>query len=322
IIVRPDGVVKVTDFGIARALAATSMTMTGKVLGTVHYIAPEQARGERATPASDTYALGVVAWECLEGRRPFAFDSPLAIATAHASDPLPPLGPHVPPPVRQLIESATAKEPGARPATAGEFGRRALALAAGADGGAVAGMRPPDAADTVALPLVTDRVTGERVAEPTRVLPAMPPPVRGAPSGRWRLVVVLALALAIVGVALFAGNKSGQQGPRTPTTSARSTSTAISLAAAAYRGRPYADVAKELRQLQLVPDRRPQADTAGADTVLDVGTGPFQPGDTVPVTVSAGPGSASPSTSGGNPGESGPANGAGKGAGHDKKGKD
>jgi serine/threonine-protein kinase len=305
------------------------MTMTGKVLGTVHYIAPEQARGERTTPASDTYALGVVAWECLEGRRPFAFDSPLAIANAHASDPLPPLGPHIPPPVRQLIESATAKEPGARPATAGEFGRRALALAAGADGGPAAGKQPPDAADTVAMPLVT-----ERVAERTRVLPAMPAmppparvtgaaaPARVAPSGRWRLVVVLALALAIVAVALFAGNKSGQQAPRTPTTSARPTRTAISLAAAAYRGRPYADVAKELRQLQLVPDRRPQANTAGADTVLDVGTGPFQPGDTVPVTVSAGSVSASPSTSGGNPGESGPANGAGKGAGHDKKGKD
>ncbi|MDQ1715366.1 MAG: eukaryotic-like serine/threonine-protein kinase, partial [Frankiaceae bacterium] len=99
-IVRPDGVVKVTDFGIARALAGASITMTGNVLGTVHYIAPEQARGERVTPASDTYALGVVAWECLEGKRPFAYDSPLAVATAHASEPLPPMSDRIPAEVR------------------------------------------------------------------------------------------------------------------------------------------------------------------------------------------------------------------------------
>jgi hypothetical protein len=331
IIVRPDGVVKVTDFGIARALAGASVTMTGNVLGTVHYLAPEQARGERVTPASDTYALGVVAWECLEGRRPFAYDSPLAIATAHASEELPPLGPQVPPAVRDLIASATAKEPSDRPATAGEFGRRALALAGGLDDGAVAGRPPVDAAQTVAMPVVPDAAP-----ERTRVLPALPvrapAPVPADPAGRvhagplrggrWRLLLVLVLALAIVAVALLAGNKPGQRSPGSPTTSPRSTRTAISLAAASYTGRPYADVARDLRQLGLVPDRRPQSNAARADTVLSVGTGPFQPGDTVPVTVSAGPASATPSVSSGNPGESGPVKGAGKGAGHDKKGKD
>ena len=76
ILVTPDGVVKLTDFGIARAVDGSGNTQTGEVLGTPHYLSPEQALGEPATGASDLYALGVVAHEMLTGRRPFDKGTP------------------------------------------------------------------------------------------------------------------------------------------------------------------------------------------------------------------------------------------------------
>jgi tRNA A-37 threonylcarbamoyl transferase component Bud32 len=84
--------VQVADFGIARALdeARERLTLTGTILGTVGYLAPEQARGETASPGSDRYALAVVAYELLSGHRPFQSDSPYAEAAAHVHDPVPP----------------------------------------------------------------------------------------------------------------------------------------------------------------------------------------------------------------------------------------
>src|SRR4051812_31725747 len=86
LLVRPDGGVKVTDFGIARATDATPLTRTGLLVGTAAYVSPEQAGGRTVTPASDIYSLGVVAYECLAGRRPFVADSPMAVAMAHLND--------------------------------------------------------------------------------------------------------------------------------------------------------------------------------------------------------------------------------------------
>src|SRR5262245_18746753 len=84
-----DGEIRVTDFGIARAAGHDTLTGIGTVLGTAGYMAPEQARGQRATAASDRYALACVAFELLAGRRPFAAESVTAEATAHASAPIP-----------------------------------------------------------------------------------------------------------------------------------------------------------------------------------------------------------------------------------------
>ena len=78
ILVTPDGVVKITDFGIARAANAVPLTQTGAIMGTAYYISPEQASGQSVTPASDIYSLGVVAYECLAGRRPFDGDTPVS----------------------------------------------------------------------------------------------------------------------------------------------------------------------------------------------------------------------------------------------------
>src|ERR671927_1481051 len=81
--------IHVADFGIASAAGLDSLTMTGTVLGTAGYLSPEQARGERATDASDRYSLGIVAFELLTGKRPFAADSPTAEAAAHVNAPVP-----------------------------------------------------------------------------------------------------------------------------------------------------------------------------------------------------------------------------------------
>jgi serine/threonine-protein kinase len=128
ILVSPDGTVKLTDFGIARAVDGAGHTRTGEVLGTPHYLSPEQAMGEAATGASDLYALGVVAHELLTGRRPFEKLTPVATALAQVNDPPPPLPSHVPPALGALVEQCLAKAPGARPASARELGERLGAI--------------------------------------------------------------------------------------------------------------------------------------------------------------------------------------------------
>jgi tRNA A-37 threonylcarbamoyl transferase component Bud32 len=126
LLVRRDGLVKVTDFGIARVTGEAAQTETGLVLGTAAYLSPEQVAGQPATPASDVYALGLVTYECLAGRRPFSGEHPIALALAHQRHRPPPLPPDVPEPVRALVESAMAKEPEARPASADALAQEAL----------------------------------------------------------------------------------------------------------------------------------------------------------------------------------------------------
>ncbi|MEV4072470.1 serine/threonine-protein kinase [Nonomuraea fuscirosea] len=128
LLVTPEGAIKVTDFGIARALEAAPVTQTGTVLGTAQYVSPEQAQGFALTPSTDLYSLGVVAYECLAGRTPFRADSQVAIALLHLNEQPPPLGVDVPAPVRELVMSLLAKEPAQRPATALELSDRAYVL--------------------------------------------------------------------------------------------------------------------------------------------------------------------------------------------------
>ncbi|SDP54768.1 serine/threonine protein kinase [Pedococcus dokdonensis] len=130
IVVDEAGYAKLTDFGIARALGEASMTQTGEVLGTPHYLAPEQAKGETAGPLSDVYALAVVGYEMLTGQRPFSGESMVATALAHVSQPAPQLSDEVDDPLRTTVMAALAKDPGLRPQSAGEFAD-ALRLAPG-----------------------------------------------------------------------------------------------------------------------------------------------------------------------------------------------
>jgi tRNA A-37 threonylcarbamoyl transferase component Bud32 len=128
----------VADFGIASAAGLDSFTKTGTILGTAGYLAPEQAQGKRAGAASDRYALAVVAFELLAGRRPFEAGSATAEAAAHIQQPVPSaheLNPNLPPELDRVFERALAKDPDARYPTAAEFVaelRHALHESAGA----------------------------------------------------------------------------------------------------------------------------------------------------------------------------------------------
>ena len=131
------GHVHVADFGIASAAGLASFTQTGTILGTAAYLSPEQARGERATAASDRYALAVVAWRLLTGSRPFESPTATAEAAAHAAAPVPSVhtaNPSLPPSLDRVFERSLAKDPLARYSTAAELVgelRRALHEGAG-----------------------------------------------------------------------------------------------------------------------------------------------------------------------------------------------
>ncbi|XRQ09361.1 protein kinase domain-containing protein [Actinomadura welshii] len=128
LMVSPDGTLKITDFGIARRLAAASQTQTGMVMGTAHYISPEQAQGHRLSPAADLYSLGVVAYECLTGAPPFDGSTPVEVALKHVRDAPAELPQRVPAAARELIMQLLEKDPAARPANAGMVADRALAI--------------------------------------------------------------------------------------------------------------------------------------------------------------------------------------------------
>jgi eukaryotic-like serine/threonine-protein kinase len=131
ILLADDGTVKLTDFGIAKAATSAPVTGSGMVMGTAHYIAPEQARGLTAGSASDVYSLAVVGYECLAGRRPFGDDQPVKVAMAHINDPVPPLPSDLPENVRALIEAALVKDPEQRYADGGEFAAAVAAIRRG-----------------------------------------------------------------------------------------------------------------------------------------------------------------------------------------------
>ncbi len=131
LLITPDGVVKITDFGIARVADQVPLTATGQVMGTVQYLAPEQASGKPASPATDIYSLGIVAYEALCGRRPFRGESQVSIAMAHIKEAPPELPGTIPEPVRKLVMSCIAKKPGQRPIDADALSQAAEALEKG-----------------------------------------------------------------------------------------------------------------------------------------------------------------------------------------------
>ena len=189
-----EGNVHVADFGIASSAGMDSLTMTGTVLGTAGYLSPEQAQGDRAGPASDRYALGIVAWELLTGKRPFESESTTAEAAAHVNAPIPAVSAagDLPRELDPVFERALAKDAAQRYGTAGEFVaalRSAFSDAAGSTGGI------PEAAP---LPTTATRPL-RRVDEGERA-PYLPPahPSRGA----WPLLAVLLLAGAVGGALL------------------------------------------------------------------------------------------------------------------------
>ena len=301
------GDVKITDFGIAWSASSVPLTRTGQVLGTPQYLAPEQAHGAPATPASDVYALGVVAYQCLSGRVPFAADSPVQVALMQITHQPPSLPPDVPADIRRLVERAMAKDPAAR------F-RDGAALRDAVD--ALAGALPHTAAQR----------------QPTAVLlpPGPTPPIRSAgpghtrvaAGGRYRDTAVLAgpdrgaaparrltrrtwlllaaTVVAVLGMLAVVGllGGTGEDAPATPpsgeataSTTAPATPTAVQLTAADLIGRPVGDVEADLTALGLPVQRRPltTSDVPDGQVIAVDPVGQVAPGQTITVTYAAVP---------------------------------
>ena len=202
ILITPTGQVKLTDFGIAKAVDAAPVTQTGMVMGTAQYIAPEQALGQDATAASDVYSLGVVGYEAVSGKRPFTGDGALTVAMKHIKEQPAPLPPDLPPNVRELIEITLVKNPGMRYSSGGQF--------ADAVGAVRSGRRPPRPNSAPTIKATPAAIPGaKRVPPEPRPLPAVrprttvqraaPPPRRTFSAGQrallWAAGVLGALAI-------------------------------------------------------------------------------------------------------------------------------
>ncbi|MBL1073262.1 serine/threonine protein kinase [Nocardia sp. 2] len=184
ILVTPTGQVKITDFGIAKAVDASPVTKTGMVMGTAQYIAPEQATGEDATAASDVYSLGVVGYEALAGQRPFTGEGALTVAMKHVRETPPPLPADLPPNVRELIEITMAKDPQQRYSTGGEFADAVAAVRSGRrptpPGGIPVTPAFPTGATRILPPGPTMIIPGQRADQPTTRYPTPPQPMQSA----------------------------------------------------------------------------------------------------------------------------------------------
>ena len=185
LLLREDGVLKIVDFGIARAAESTRHTQAGTLLGTAAYLAPEQIAGEDATAAADVYSLGAVLYELLTGRPPYSFTSLAELAAMQADgliEPVSDLEPDVPREVEAAVMHALARDPRFRPASAGELGEELAA--------------------------------GSAAEQPTRPLPqrrTVSVPGRGGALWLAAAVVVAAIAVAL-GLARL-GDSSGDNTP-------------------------------------------------------------------------------------------------------------
>ena len=206
VLVPPDGHVKVTDFGIAKAGSGAELTRTGTVVGTARYLAPEQLRGEPVDARTDLYALGLVLYEMLAGELPFHGDTDMATALARLSTPPAPLPPSTPPGVAAIVERCLSVDPAGRYPSAAAL---AQALAAVSDRDATA-PNPVTATLPVATPPAAPAAAPSRAPSP----PEPDPPRRHG--RRWAAVAVVVLVL-VAGGAVLAVRSSGGGG-RTPTT--------------------------------------------------------------------------------------------------------
>jgi serine/threonine-protein kinase len=269
VLVTPDLKVKITDFGIAQSASSVPLTGTGQVIGTAQYMSPEQAAGGKATPASDVYAVGVVAYECLAGRRPFEGESSAQVALQQIQDMPPPLAPTVPDSVRRLVERAMAKDPAAR-FPGGAALRDAIDRLA-APGFTVAADRRPTAVlgiqslPRTAVATAPAPTAGAPTAE-TRRLPAPSIDRRGRNDRGFAvlrraatitLLVVVAVVAALTSTGI-AGAFSQRQPVGAPTTSAASHAP-VQVRATDLVGRPIAGVQAQLTTLGLTVQPRPVA---------------------------------------------------------------
>ena len=278
VLVRTDGTVTITDFGIASSVAGVPITRTGQVIGTAQYLSPEQAQGDRATPASDVYALGLVAYECLAGRRAFDGENSVQVAVRQIREVPPPLPPDVPADLRRLVERMLAKDP------AGRLPDGAAVLAALDDVAAGRPLPPASAGpSTRVLPAAVGGAAG------TRVLPGG---AHDRPrSSRWRLAPLVALLLLAAVAGVIALGTSGSPAPATGTTATPAPPEGVDVVPAAYVGRPVADVQAELTGSGLTVQLRPvqTADVPDGQVIAVDPSGRLAPGSAVTVTHALAP---------------------------------
>jgi uncharacterized membrane protein YgcG len=285
ILVRPDGSVKITDFGIAWSARSVALTRTGQVIGTPQYLSPEQAEGRLATPASDVYGLGLIGYECLTGHPAFDGDNAVTIALKQVRQEPEPLPGALPAGVRQLIARAVAKDPAAR------FADGAAFVAAIDD--VLAGRDLPAAPATVVPPAAAVPPPRSASAQNGDTLSVTRPP---APRRRTGVAMVLLPLLALLaGAGIAAGvlqALTDGAAPASTASAAEQRQGSIVLDAENYVGRPVHEVAEKLTALGLtvqlrevvtpdvVPDRVIGIDPAGV---------PLSSGDTVVVSYAEAP---------------------------------
>ena len=201
LLITPDGRVKITDFGIARIADQVPLTATGQVMGTVQYLSPEQASGHSASPSTDIYSLGIVAYEMLAGRRPFTGESQVAIAMAQINETPPELPVTVAEPVRNLVYASIAKNPADRPASAAHMARAAQSLRRGDVAAAAAAV--PGVIGSGSLANTAGANYGKPSDATTRLLPQQgATAAAAAPRKRspwtWPLIAVIAVVSVIL----------------------------------------------------------------------------------------------------------------------------
>lgn len=206
LLITPEGTVKITDFGIARLADQVPLTATGQVMGTVQYLAPEQASGKPASPSTDIYSLGIVAYEALAGRRPFRGESQVSIAMAHIKEAPPELPTTIPEEVRALVMSCLGKKPEHRPATAADLAKAAKAIMAGNIDDALALLPDPHATTGDGPGAGGVRQGGDSGRGPTNTqpIPLIKQPLSKKMwiligSGAAALIAIVVIALLVVG---------------------------------------------------------------------------------------------------------------------------
>jgi eukaryotic-like serine/threonine-protein kinase len=275
-----DGVVKITDFGIAWSASSVPLTGTGQVVGTAHYLSPEQAAGGKATPASDVYALGTVAYECLAGRRAFDGENSVQIALKQIREEPLPLPSDVPAGMRELVQQAMAKDPAERYADGAALRAAAETLAL------TAGTAPIPAVGSHGTVVMSPRVPGGGAVRQFRRPAAM---LLGALAAVVVLAVVVGLLRADTGTPSGAASTSGRTSEAT--TSAPSPPPTVAVAAAGLTSRPVAEVQAELlgRGLQVQLAAVETADVGAGQVTAVSPEGELAPGTVVTLSYAVPP---------------------------------
>ncbi len=284
ILITASGRTLVTDFGISRAIADASMTVTGTTIGSVHYFSPEQASGEEVGPPSDIYALGIVIYEMLSGRRPFEGESAAGVALKRLNEPPPPLSTGIlpiPPALESVVMRALARDPSERYPDAAAFAQALRTWQSQEETAAMVAPAAVAAAAVVPPPLAPEPVPA--TAPPPPYIPPGPPPKKDRP---WWIWVLAFLAVILLGAMGFLGAELLDGGRDEPSPSADT------FALPNWEGDPITQVRLEADDLGLELDERQEiSEDVPEDSV--VRTNPeagseVSEGDTIAVFVSSG----------------------------------